>query len=58
MNFEPDKSLQTRIRAVFEPRYGRALEDVEIEIIAQNLLAFSEAVLRVKLRLKKEVVQR
>ncbi len=45
MQFDLDAPLRNRIREIFEPRYGRGLEDAEIETITQNLLVFSEAVL-------------
>lgn len=44
MDFQPLDPIQGQIKTVFEPRYGRGLEDVEVETIAQNLLAFAEAV--------------
>lgn len=44
------KKLQARIRKVFEPRYGRVLNDDEVEEIAENLTGYMETILKFKWR--------
>lgn len=39
---ELNEDLKKKIKTTFEPRYGRVLEDFEIEQIVQNMLQLTE----------------
>lgn len=49
-----DENLQQEIKKVFEPRYKRALTNIEIETIAINLTGLMESYLKFKWRAKNE----
>ena len=38
--------LSNKVKAVFETRYGRLLDDTEVYEIANNLVAFLELILK------------
>ncbi|HCC42276.1 TPA: hypothetical protein DEP93_02285 [candidate division WWE3 bacterium] len=40
------EELMNRIRCLFEPRYGRALSDGEVVLIADNLTSLFEVMLK------------
>lgn len=44
--------LKQRIRDIFGPRYGRALSEQEVTVIAENLTGVMEGVLKFKWREK------
>jgi hypothetical protein len=44
---ENNDTLETKLRQIYEPAYGRKLKDQEVWEISQNLKAYAEVILRI-----------